>query len=112
MTRVLRRPRAMRASPRRPTSVSLARARLRSEVRQKGQETVALVARYQDRATGLLRDAVKRMPDDQRASFWRDVVAADPALRALRRRVSAVDGSGDAQKSSLAPAGRGWPKAG
>ncbi|MFI5454652.1 MAG: protein kinase [Isosphaerales bacterium] len=83
-----------------------------AEVRKKGQETVTLVTRYQDRATELLREALKRMPDDQRASFWRDVVPADPALRALRRRVSALEGSGDVQKSSLAPAGRAWPKAG
>ncbi len=61
-----------------------------AEVRKKGQETVTLVARYQDRATGLLREALKRMPEDQRASFWRDVVPADPALQALRRRVSAA----------------------
>jgi eukaryotic-like serine/threonine-protein kinase len=65
-----------------------------ADVRKKGPETVALVTRYQDRATGLLREALKRMPDDQRAVFWRDVVPADPALRTLRRRVSAVDGSG------------------
>ncbi len=64
-----------------------------ADVRKKGQETVTLVARYQDRATGLLREALKRMPEDQRASFWRDVVPADPALRTLRRRVSALDGS-------------------
>jgi tetratricopeptide (TPR) repeat protein len=95
-----------------------------AEVRQKGQETVTLVTRYQDRATGLLRDAVQRMPDDQRASFWRDVVPADPALRALRRRVSAVDGSGDgagAGRGTSDPApprpkglrsSEGWPKAG
>jgi hypothetical protein len=83
-----------------------------AEVRKKGQETVTLVARYQDRATGLLQESLKRMPDDQRASFWRDIVPADPALRALRRRVSALDGWSDGQKSSLAPAGRGWPKAG
>ena len=83
-----------------------------AEARKKGQDTVTLVARYQDRATGLLHDAVKRMPDDQRASFWRDVIPADPALRTLRRRVSALDGSVDGLKSSLAPAGRELPKAG
>jgi len=82
------------------------------EVRKKGQETVTLVARYQDRATGLLREALKRMPDDQRASFWRDLLPSDPALRALRRRLSALDRLGDGQKSSVAPAGSGWPKAG
>ena len=66
-----------------------------AEVRKKGQETVTLVARYQDRATGLLREALKRMPEDQRASFWRDVVPADPALRALRRRVSSLGPPGE-----------------
>ena len=66
-----------------------------AEVRKRGQETVALVARYEDRATGLLREALKRMPEADRTSFWRDVVPSDPALRALRRRLSAVDTLGD-----------------
>jgi eukaryotic-like serine/threonine-protein kinase len=83
-----------------------------ADVRKNGQETVTLVARYQDRATGLLREALKRMPDDQRASFWRDVVPADPALRTLRRRVSDLDGSGEGRRSSVAPAARASPKAG
>jgi eukaryotic-like serine/threonine-protein kinase len=83
-----------------------------AEVRKRGQGTVTLVGRYEDRATGLLREALKRMPEDRRALFWRDVVPSDPALRALRRRLSAVDGSADAQKSSLAPTRSGWPKAG
>jgi hypothetical protein len=71
-----------------------------------------LVGRYEDRATGLLREALRRMPEVERASFWREVLPSDPALRALRRRLSALEGSADARKSSLAPAGRGWPKAG
>ena len=83
-----------------------------AEVRKRGQETVALVGRYEDRATGLLREALKRMPEDQRALFWHDVVPSDPALRALRRRLSALDITNDGQKSPLAPLGRGWPKAG
>jgi tetratricopeptide (TPR) repeat protein len=82
------------------------------EVRRKGQDTVILVARYQDRAIELLREALKRMPEVERATFWRDVVPADPALRVLRRRVAAPDGSADVQKSSAAPEGRGWPRAG
>jgi eukaryotic-like serine/threonine-protein kinase len=82
-----------------------------ADARKKGQETVTRVVRYQDRATGLLRESLKRLPDDQRASFWRDIVPADPALKALRRRVSSLDGRA-AQKFPLAPAGRGWPKAG
>ena len=83
-----------------------------AEVRKKGQETVTLVGRYEDRATGLLREALKRMPEADRASFWREVLPSDPALRALRRRLSALDTSADGQKSSLAPLRRGWPKAG
>jgi tetratricopeptide (TPR) repeat protein len=65
-----------------------------AEVRKHGQETVQLVARYQDRAVGLLSQALKRMPGDQRATFWREVVQSDPALNALRRRLSAVDLAG------------------
>jgi eukaryotic-like serine/threonine-protein kinase len=63
-----------------------------AEARKKGTDTVTVVARYEDRATGLLRAALKRMPENQRASFWRDVVPADPALRSLRRRVSTSEG--------------------
>ena len=83
-----------------------------AEVRKKGQETVTLVARYQDRATGLLREALKRMPEEDRASFWRDVVPADPALKALRRRVSSLDGSADGQKSPSPPRGEGGRRPG
>jgi tetratricopeptide (TPR) repeat protein len=62
-----------------------------TEARKRGQEAVALVARYQDRAVILLREAFKRTPVDQRASFWRDSIQADPTLRALRRRVVSMD---------------------
>jgi eukaryotic-like serine/threonine-protein kinase len=91
---------------------ALAAVVVAAEVRKKGQDTVTLVARYQDRATELLREALKRMPEIERASFWRDVVPADPALRVLRRRVAGPDGSADVQKSSLAPAGSAYPRAG
>ncbi len=62
-----------------------------AEARKKGQQAVDLVARYQDRAVALLRQALKQMPENQRATFWRDAQAADPAVRALRRRLSATD---------------------
>ena len=39
----------------------------------------------------LLRRAPRLMPEDQRATFWRDVIPADPALGALRRRLSATE---------------------
>jgi tetratricopeptide (TPR) repeat protein len=86
-----------------------------AEIREKGREAATLVARYQDRAAKLLGEVLQAMPESDRASFWRDVVHADPALRAISRRVSSAAGSGDAQKSSLAhplplgevPTGRG-----
>jgi tetratricopeptide (TPR) repeat protein len=56
----------------------------------KGQDAVALVTRYQDQAVALLREALKRQPASQRASFLRDVVQADPALRSLRRRLQSL----------------------
>jgi serine/threonine protein kinase/tetratricopeptide (TPR) repeat protein len=58
-----------------------------TEARKSGQEAVALVARYQDRAVILLQEAWKRTPDAERASFWRESIEADPALGALRRRL-------------------------
>jgi tetratricopeptide (TPR) repeat protein len=65
-----------------------------AEVRKYGQETVQTVARYQNRAVGLLSQALKKMPGDQRATFWRDASQSDPALRALRRRISALEFAG------------------
>src|SRR5262249_14837036 len=62
-----------------------------TEARRKGQDAVILVNRYQDRAVTLVREALKRLPADRRAPFWRDSIQADPALRALQRRISSVD---------------------
>ena len=42
-------------------------------------------ARYTVRAQGLLRRALEKLPAEQRASFWRDVVQADPTLRRINR---------------------------
>jgi tetratricopeptide (TPR) repeat protein len=80
-----------------------------ADVRKKGREAATLVARYQDRAAELLREVLARMPESERASFWHDVVPADPALRAISRRVPAEEGSGDVQKGA---GKRGWQKAG
>jgi tetratricopeptide (TPR) repeat protein len=65
-----------------------------TEARKKGQEAVALVNRYQDRAVMLVREALKRLPADRRASFWRDSIQADAALSTLRRRIAAADLAG------------------
>ncbi len=46
---------------------------------------VQLAEDYRDRAQGLLRLALERLPADRRAGFWRDVVQGDPALASLRQ---------------------------
>ena len=40
--------------------------------------------KYENRALGLIRQALEKTPAAERARFWRDVVAADDALRPLR----------------------------
>ncbi len=57
---------------------------------------MSLVAQYQDRAVALVREAVNRRPAGERSSFVSDVVLADPELRTLRRRISALDLTGPA----------------
>jgi len=71
-----------------------------TEARRKGQEAVVLVYRYQDRAVMLVREALRRLPADQRAAFWRDSIQADPALRTLRRRIASPDLAGPAASST------------
>jgi hypothetical protein len=41
--------------------------------------------RYLVRALGLLREAVRLVPEKERAAFWRDGVLTDPALLPLQR---------------------------
>ena len=65
-----------------------------AEVRRKGQETVALVSRYQDRATDLISEAMKRLPADRRESFLKEVILVDPQLRTLRRRIATLNLTG------------------
>jgi len=67
-----------------------------TEARRKGPEAVAVVTRYQDRAVVLVREALRRLPADRRASFWRDSIQADPALSTLRRRIAAPELAGPA----------------
>ncbi len=65
-----------------------------AEARRTGKPSIALAARYQGRAAGLLRDAARRLPADRRDWFVKEVILADPDLRTLRRRVSAMDLAG------------------
>jgi tetratricopeptide (TPR) repeat protein len=65
-----------------------------TEVRKRGQDAVSLVARYQDQAVALIREAIKRHPAPQRASFVTNVVRADPALATLRHRLRSLELAG------------------
>ena len=42
-------------------------------------------SQYTARAQGLLRRALEKLPAEQRASFWRDVIQGDPTLRVILR---------------------------
>ena len=74
---------------------------------KKGQESVLLVTRYQDRATNLLRGAIRMLPADRRTSFIQDVILADPDLRTLRRRLSSMDLAGPVLPRSTVAAAPG-----
>jgi tetratricopeptide (TPR) repeat protein len=65
-----------------------------ADVRKRGQDAVSLVARYQDQAVALIREAIKRQPAAQRASFVSNVVRADPALATLRHRLRSLELAG------------------
>jgi eukaryotic-like serine/threonine-protein kinase len=73
-----------------------------AEVRKRGQDTVRIVASYQDRGTMLLGDAIKKLPSAERAAFWRDVVQTDPdpAMGTLRRRLRSADLAGAASSAA------------
>jgi len=74
-----------------------------TEVREQGQDVALRVARYQDRAASLLNQAMRRIPAEKRASFWRDSVQADPALRVLRRRLQSWELAAAASATADSP---------
>jgi tetratricopeptide (TPR) repeat protein len=75
-----------------------------AEARKKGQESVFLVTRYQDRAADLLREAIQRLPADRRASFVKEVILDDPELKTLHRRLSSMDLAGPVSPRSTVAA--------
>jgi tetratricopeptide (TPR) repeat protein/tRNA A-37 threonylcarbamoyl transferase component Bud32 len=80
-----------------------------AEAREKGRLAVLMVERYQDRAVVLLKLALERTPAERRASFWRDQISADPALRPLLRRLRAMQPAGASTRSGKAgPTEVGW----
>jgi eukaryotic-like serine/threonine-protein kinase len=60
------------------------------EARERGGLAVMLAERYQDRAVMLTQEMLERLPSDRRATFWRDQIQADPALRPLQRRLRSL----------------------
>jgi hypothetical protein len=78
-----------------------------AEVSKSGREGLSLRAQYQDRAATLIVEAVKQMPEAERAGFLRNVIEIDQPLRAIRRRIRSQELSSAAagQKPSVsAPA--------
>jgi tetratricopeptide (TPR) repeat protein len=65
---------------------ALAAVAASAEVRRTGPDAVAVVARYQDRAVGLVRAARERVPAAERAAF-EAALRTDPAFGPLRRRL-------------------------
>ena len=59
-------------------------------IEEKDMNAVTLTEAYQDRAVALIQEALRRLPNEDRASFWRDQVEADPALQPLHRRLRAM----------------------
>jgi tetratricopeptide (TPR) repeat protein/tRNA A-37 threonylcarbamoyl transferase component Bud32 len=76
-----------------------------NEVRKRVQDSVVVAARYENRAVVLAREALKHVPADQRATFWRDSIQADPSLNRLRRRIAAPDLAGPVTPAATRPEG-------
>ncbi len=62
-----------------------------AEVGAKGRQTRQLSSKYQDIALKLIREEFEREAPAKRAAFWRETVQADPALKAIRRRIKLED---------------------
>jgi tetratricopeptide (TPR) repeat protein len=81
---------ALRLGPRRPRTLynaarTFAQAALKAEADPaEGPRGREARARYQDRALGLLRQALELLPAGQRAAFWENNVARDAGLNPLR----------------------------
>jgi eukaryotic-like serine/threonine-protein kinase len=56
-----------------------------AELRSRSERVEQIRALYQERAVGLIRQALAALPAEQRAAFWRDNVQGDAALTPLGR---------------------------
>ena len=62
----------------------------RHQVGTKGRQARQLAASYEDIAVQLVREGSMRSPRETRV-FWHETVRADPALKAIRRRLRFED---------------------
>ena len=60
-------------------------------VGEKGRQARQLVVKYEETALQLIRQAFEREAPEKRAAFWRETVQADPAFKAIRRRIKFED---------------------
>jgi tetratricopeptide (TPR) repeat protein len=70
---------------------ALAASNMPVEAGEKGRQARLLSSRYQDAALQLIRKAIEREEPEKRAAFWRDTIQADPALKAILRRLRVQD---------------------
>jgi tetratricopeptide (TPR) repeat protein len=75
---------------------ALAAVAAAADVTAEGRKRAASVESYQDRAVALVKLALERTPAERRAAFWQDLVAPDPALRSLQRRLRPLQPPGTA----------------
>jgi eukaryotic-like serine/threonine-protein kinase len=62
-----------------------------SEARSKRENADRLILRYQDLAMKFVRLALKRTPVEQRPSFFRETILADPATQPIARRLKSLE---------------------
>jgi len=66
---------------------ALAASRTAADVGEKGRQARLLFSKYQDTAVQLIGDALEAEAPEKRATFWRDTIQTDPALKVIRRRL-------------------------
>src|SRR5262249_1579722 len=59
-----------------------------SDPTDKARLTRPISSHYQDIAVQLIREAFSQEPPAERASFWKDAIEPDPALKAIKRRLN------------------------
>ena len=62
-----------------------------SQVGAKARQARQLAASYEDIALRLIRQEFEREAPEKRATFWKETVQGDPALKAIRRRLKFED---------------------